>query len=100
MFYNKTVYPVTIPKTVDVYGNEIPGTPVRGTPILADIQPTSEVLSRENYGLNSIAKKLMFCPLGFNGGDIVEYAGTLYRVDDSIEWDDYGIYALVEREHS
>ena len=101
MFYNKPIYPITIPVTEDVFGNQIQGTPVRGSLFFADIQPTSEAVSRENYGLNSIAKKLMFCPTGFKSGDIVEYDGILFRIDDFLEWDDdYGMYALVEREHS
>lgn len=92
MFYNKTIniYIESEP-SVDEYGIAHKGELKLVDTLLVDVQPVNKLLIQKEFGIDKNIKYRIFSELNeyILDGSYVEYKGSMYRVLEIIEWDDY-----------
>lgn len=92
MFYNKTinVYIGSEP-SVDAFGIARKGELELVDTLLVDVQPVNKLLVQKEFGIDKDIKYRIFSELNehISDGCCIEYNGSMYRVLEIIEWDDY-----------
>lgn len=92
MFYNKTIniYIESEP-SVDTFGIARKGELELVGTLLVDVQPVNKLLIQKEFGIDKDIKYRIFSELNehISDGCCIEYKGSMYRVLNVIEWDDY-----------
>jgi hypothetical protein len=92
VFYNKEIkiYVESEP-SVDMYGIARRGELEEVDTLLVDVQPVNKLLVQKEFGIDADVKYRIFSELNEHilDGAYIEYKGSMYRVLNIIEWDDY-----------
>ena len=65
--------------------------------VFVDIQPSSDKKIYETYGYKVECTKVVYSSMKFDESDIILYNDQTYKITAIIPWDDYYIYAIVEK---
>ena len=65
--------------------------------VYVDVQPSSDKKIYETYGYKVECTKVVYSSIKFDESDIILYNDQTYKITAIIPWDDYYIYAIVEK---
>ena len=65
--------------------------------VYVDVQPSSDKKIYETYGYKVECTKVIYSSMKFDESDIILYNDQTYKITAIISWDDYYIYAIVEK---
>lgn len=96
MFYTKEVKVYRLEATENEWGEIVEEQYMYVKDLTVDVQPYSREKLQENYGYKLDTTKRMFCDLDddLQEDTIIKYRGSLYKIVNIVEWDDYLDIAL------
>ena len=96
-FYDKKISIYSYAKHEDSYGFSRDGYVLKQENIFVDVQPSSDKKIYKTYGYKVECTKVVYSSMKFDESDIILYDDQTYKITAIIPWDDYYVYAIVEK---
>lgn len=99
-FNNCIIYPYTTVSSIDDTG-QYKETLTKRAAHKVDIQPVTTEIKERVFGEEIKAQKIVFDDVNclfLGAGEIIEYNNKKYKIEKTVEWDNYSIYAIVEQQ--
>lgn len=96
-FYDKRINIYSYAKHEDSYGFSRDSYTLKQENIFVDIQPSSDEKIYQTYGYKVKCTKVVYSSMKFDESDIILYNDKTYKITAIIPWDDYYVYAIVEK---
>ena len=96
-FYDKkvSIYSHSYDSVKDIFNRDV--YTLKQENVFVDIQPSSDKKMYETYGYKVECTKVVYSSMKFDESDIILYNDQTYKITAIIPWDDYYVYAIVEK---